>query len=222
MKHKDSKKNMIEEKSIMLFYDMGYKDCTLRKMASECGVTHSTILKHFKSKSELAFIVDKSYIDDLIRMTELFRKDHEIFIDERTDIVLYYWCLHYYFMRHYPKLAKFYIEYYECDSSAFAQSHLIISEKLFRDLFKADYNESESVKDLLMHALTAVDIRLTFFINSGTAPYEEVCCLFVNFVNRAYNFIGKVSESQVKGFIGKFISGDRLKAYDLFIDKLSE
>ncbi|UOO38336.1 TetR/AcrR family transcriptional regulator [Oscillospiraceae bacterium CM] len=209
MKHKNSKKSIIEKNAIQLFYDLGYSDCTLRKLASASGVTHSTILKHFNSKSECADLLVNKYHNSLIELVKAFSGAHDIFIDARTDKVLFYWCLHHRYIITDDKFRKFFTEYYKGDYRPFVQVHYQLTEKIFEELYDVQFDEPEYLKDIMIYALAAAELELVFLLDDGQIYYKEANRLLIEFFSRVFRFIS-VSENDFYAFIDRF--GDRLDA----------
>ena len=96
-----------------MFYRHGYEKTTLRMIAQEVGITHVSILSHFRNKSELAAETVYKYISALARIClELTDRLPALYLEDGYHFQMLWWSLHFKLMTENPDFRRFFVSYY--------------------------------------------------------------------------------------------------------------
>lgn len=169
-------KQRIAQAAFSRFLEQGYETTTIREIAAQCGVSHVNVLRHYKSKGELALELVTDYINRLMRITQ-----HQATLMGLKPSGMYsdlYWLTHYTFLGQNPAFARFYHQVYECSRDDFyialtnlsRRGHVTV-EKLMGYTLQVSETEAELYSKLIVDAdLHMVQMQL----NAGVTPLWAV------------------------------------------------
>lgn len=220
MKHDNSKKETIIENAISMFYKLGYKKCTLRKIAESSGISHVTIFKHFKNKHDLASILIERYLEGLVSVTQDFVKQNALEPNDNFEIILFYWSAHNYFLTCDQNFTRFYVGYYNYDYKWFNDIHTKYAKFIFNKLFNFNYHKSDVYRHLDIDVISKVQIELIDLYFHNKLTYYEIMEYFIDLFIKLLNYKREVSIGEIHSFINRHILCDDYMKYDIFNDFL--
>ena len=108
-------KQRIAKTAFQMFLEKGYQNTTIREIAQACGYSHVNILRHYKSKGELALHLIEAYIEQLIHETKT--RASAAGLQPSLEYSNLYWLIHYEFLAGHLSFAKFYLDVHDnmCD-----------------------------------------------------------------------------------------------------------
>lgn len=217
----ENKKDVIVQNSIKLMYELGYKNCTLRKIAELSEISHVAILKHFGNKHELASILIERYLIGLVSLTERFiEENNELLSQYSFPGILFYWSAHYEFLKRDKKLIKFYTEYYYHDNKAFNDIHNKYAAIIFKNLFNITWAVDNFYQDLNTIALTSVGMKVTnLCCNNEITSYEAITYI-INLLFKLADSDERVPYDMVRSFIEQFIDSKNYVKINIYNDFL--
>lgn len=149
---KNSTKQTILTNAIQLFYQLGYKKTTIRKIADLTGISHVSIFWHYKSKEDIASHLIQRYFKGLISLTKEYSKIHP-----NESKSLFYWTAHYYFVTSDENFGLFFVEYARNSNESFI-THVTDFYDEFVEIF--NYNNTKDELYLEMQIISQIDLIL--------------------------------------------------------------
>lgn len=140
MEHADSKKNLILKTAAEHFVKYGYTAVSLRAIASDCGVTHPAIYKHFSGKADLAGTFIRKYINKMIACDEDFYRTASA-----KDAQIYYWLMHFCVIYNDQIFSRFFYEFLTGASDEFMNIELNLP---FPTAFQSFYESRNTTENL--------------------------------------------------------------------------
>nr|WP_320024274.1 TetR/AcrR family transcriptional regulator [uncultured Acetobacterium sp.] len=221
MENQISTKDEIINNAIELFYQQGYKACTLRQIAQKCNITHVSIFRHFKNKHELAAILINRYLEGLVDITRKFSSLNTESSNKTFETMFFYWSYHHEFMKYDEKFMKFYVEYYNYDSSYFNENHGKYLEFIFSNIFGLAYKKSVLFQHIDEAALSAADVELIKLCSENKITIYEAVHYIIELVIMLTNNQSSTSLHEITAFIDKHIQSTDELLYDVYQDFLS-
>lgn len=150
-------KQRIARAAFAKFIEQGYQNTTIREIAAQCGISHVNVLRHYKSKGELALELVTTYINLLMSGTKYQAVQLGLQPSEQYSDL--YWLSHYCFLARNPAFARFYHEVYECSRDEFhlyltrlsGRGH-VTSEELMGYTMQISEAEAELYSKLIVDA----------------------------------------------------------------------
>lgn len=216
-----NKKDEILQNAVKLMYELGYNNCTLRKIAEASNISHVAVLKYFGNKHELASVLIERYLDGLLAITERFiKKNNDLLSQYHYPSILFYWCAYYELLKRDKKFMSFYTEYYHCENKAFVDIHYKHARITFNKLINFVWGENYLYRHLDTIAVSSVAMELVDLYFHAQITLPETITYLINIFLKIVDINEKASYDLVVTFIEEFIeSGNHIK-YDIFKDFL--
>jgi|GEM_PF-4157392 len=149
---KNSTKQSILTNAIQLFYQLGYKKTTIRKIADLTGISHVSIFWHYKNKEDIALHLIQRYLKGLISLTKEYSKIHP-----NESKSLFYWTAHYYFVTSDENFGLFFVEFARNSNESFITLMTDFYDE-FVEIF--NYNNTEVELYIDMQIISQIDLIL--------------------------------------------------------------
>lgn len=212
----NNKKEKIIDNAVYLFYELGYKECTLRKIAKACDMSHVAILNYCKEKNELASILIERYFEGLFSITEEFLKQNFKSSRNSFECVFFWWCAHQEILKRDNKFRRFFIGYFDNDYVALNDILFGYSIRVFRELFHFKMDKPVLYRKVDMYALAAAAIELTKLNADNLLTYKETLEYLIEIVVKLMDHDQRVSSQEIDGFIDHYIESDLYVKHDVF------
>ncbi|MBF7097770.1 TetR/AcrR family transcriptional regulator [Alkalibacter mobilis] len=192
-------KDIILENSIKLFFKLGYNKTTMRLIATESGIKHPSIYKHFKNKDEIMSIFVFRYIRGIVKMTQRYILDH-IGISKH-DAFLFYWTAHLYYSSYDERFRRYQLEQLNTSSNQILNVNNDYFAQVFTNIMHWEFNKTPKEHKIYSQVLYSIVI-----IISNMYMKEEIEMSFAlsEMFDLMYSVVGEknpVDEDYVKKFI---------------------
>ncbi|MFZ7120030.1 MAG: TetR/AcrR family transcriptional regulator [Eubacteriaceae bacterium] len=220
MEKKSNTKEVIIENAIKLFYELGYEETTLRKIAAESGFSHVALFSYFKTKGELAAILIDRYLKSLVQITRDFILNNKLYSDNYIYHYLFYWGIHYKILVADKKLSKFYFEFYKNANIEFVGATSNYGKFVFIELFNFKYQKTEIDMFLDFTTISNIDVTLAHLCFDNKITISKAVKYLLNFLNVMEYFYENISNEEIDDFINTNIETLNLDQFDIYQDFL--
>ncbi len=156
-------RNLSKKKYINFTYDImkeqGFKNVSIRKIASKLGVSSTSLYRHFDSLEHLKIYASLRYLRSYISDVSQLGRDAIFSIEG----YFHYWEL----------FAKYSFEEPEVYNLVFFMKHNYSLENLFRDYYVIFTEDLFDLDDALLEWLTLSDINTRCFITLKNAVHDD-------------------------------------------------
>ena len=203
------KKSTIANNALRLLYDLGYNECTMRKIAEASAISHASIYKHFERKNELATLFVHRFIDMLLLITKQFMKEENTKGSEGSQILIF-WVTQIYSLIYDDKLFRFYQEFFYSDIKSFISAY--VDYEIYIDVVLKTPSHGPQILEKINTQLIGVGlIELCILCRKGDLDFSQcvvnVMRLFCKIRNFPYNF----TDSDITEFCSEYLNSNKFE-----------
>lgn len=215
-----STKEKIINNSIYLFYNEGYADTSIRKIAKYSSITHGAIFKHFKSKTDLGIVLLDNYLKNVYELAVHYF-NVKIPLEIKSEyFTLLYFTIHFKLLSNDKKFAQFYCELFNSAKEEFI-SALIQRSLPIWDLTDSPLRKTNpAIWQLSVITIANNDVSVVDFLMKDKITFDDaITFVFTIYLNTLYpeNTLTKKIKNE---FINEYIHPMDLDYIDIYKDFL--
>ncbi|MPW24356.1 TetR family transcriptional regulator [Alkalibaculum sp. M08DMB] len=215
-----STKEKIMNNSIYLFYNEGFNNTTIRKIAKYSSITHGAIFKHFKSKNHLGIVLLDNYLENVYKLAQTYFNEKVPLKIKSEYFTLLYFSIHFKLLSNDKKFAQFYCDLFSSAKEDFINALINRSIPIWELTESPLKKTNHAIWQLSALTIANNDISVVDFLIKDKIKFDDaITFVFSTYLNIFYPE-NKLTIKMKNEFITQYIKPMDLSYIDIYRDFL--